>query len=136
MQRRSALAFATSLIFLGACAPMPKNENAIAADIRAATPSALGAIRELTVKGYGVEKLICQFRPNEADVRQFFSKAVVISQRTRHDRYDIYPCWAHGELHANERWTWKLNAGGSAELTSALGDVILLADPAQSSDQP
>ena len=83
------------------------------------------------VTAHGVDEgnaSICEdFRLTDAQAAEFFAKAVPTTPEEIHDDYDTLPCWAQGATEVGgTKTTWKIRAGGTAEVTDANGDVTYL----------
>jgi hypothetical protein len=80
------------------------------------------------VTGHGVDEgnaSICEdFRLTDAQAEQFFANAVAATPEQIHDDYDVLPCWVQGTTgQGTAQTTWKIRAGGTAEVTAPDGNV-------------
>jgi len=82
------------------------------------------------VTGHGVDQAsgICDgFTLTDAQAQQFFAKATAITPEQMHADYDYLPCWVDGTTtRGGARWTWRIRAGGTAEVTPPGGQMTFL----------
>ena len=82
----------------------------------------------IRVTGHGADEgnaSICEdFRLTDAQAQDFFARAEAVTAEQIHDAYDVLPCWAQGTTEKGaEKTTWKIRAGGTADVTDSNGDV-------------
>ena len=67
------------------------------------------------------------FKMTESQIRDFFSKAKVISSSQLHDEYDWSPCYIEGKLsQGTETSIWKIYASKVGEIKKKNSDTINL----------
>jgi hypothetical protein len=113
---------------LMACGQSATEPQKPSRDARPASDTAETVIR---VTGHGTDPgnaSICEsFRLTDAQAKEFFAKATAITAEQVHDSYDVLPCWVEGTTtRGADKQTWKIRAGGTAEVTAANGDVTYL----------
>jgi hypothetical protein len=118
------LTICAGVIALAACQSATEQQPSEAAPTVASRQTAPA----IHVTGHGTDPgnaSICEgFRLTDAQAREFFVKAQAVTAEQIHDDYDVLPCWAAGTTrNGAETTTWKIRAGGTAEVTAANGDV-------------
>lgn len=98
----------------------------------------VGPVSDVVVKEYGSSSSTedcSDFRVSPAEVKDFFQRAVLITQPQMHDFYMYGPCYARGTLSSRYGvWQWEIRMFGTATLASVGGDeTYLLGDPRQES---
>jgi hypothetical protein len=123
----SPLAALLGIVLFAACGQSSPGQQKTSDGAAAGSPQA--AI--IRVTGHGVDEgnaSICEdFRLTEAQAQEFFAKAEAVTAEQIHDDYDVLPCWAQGTTESGAgKTTWKIRAGGTAEITDSKGDVTYL----------
>jgi hypothetical protein len=125
---RSAWAAAVGIVALVACGQPATEQQKPPNSAPPASDTGQPVIR---VTGHGTDPgnaSICEsFRLTDAQAKEFFAKATAITAEQVHDNYDVLPCWVEGTTTKGaDKQTWKIRAGGTAEVTAANGDVTYL----------
>jgi hypothetical protein len=72
----------------------------------------------VTATGEDQPKSVCEgFRLTEAQVKSFFKRAKVITEKELHDEYEYLPCWVEGTVtKGTVKDTWRIRAIGIGEI--------------------
>jgi hypothetical protein len=127
MSRGRLVPVGVLVCILAACRQAPTEQQ----KPPAGAPTHSAAQTVVRVIGHGVDggdAGICEdFRLTDAQAQEFFSKAVPVTAEQIHDDYEVLPCWVQGTTEkGTEKTTWKIRAGGTADITDSKGDVTYL----------
>jgi len=125
---KGTLAIVVGLAALVACSQPATEQQKTSGTAAPATDTAQTVVH---VTGHGTDPgnaSICEsFRLTDPQAQEFFAKATTITAEQVHDHYDVLPCWVEGTTTKGaDKQTWKIRAGGTAEVTAANGDVTYL----------
>ena len=124
---KGALVAFVGIVLLAACSPSSTGEQK---PVDApATGDRQAAVIRVTSHGVdeGIASICADFRLTDVQAQEFFAKAVSVTPEQIHDDYAVLPCWAAGTTErGTEKTTWKIRAGGTAEVTDSNGDVTYL----------
>jgi len=104
-----------------------------AMQVLAVGPS-LGTVTDVVITSTGVDgasvgEFCKEFKLSVAQVKTFFSRAAIVTQREIHDHYDFLPCFVRGRANFHGYpATWEIRAGGTGSITLMGGEHLPVVD--------